>query len=53
MLSSRKEKEMKKTYAGKIKNVSSQRVDSLFEQGKGKPSKKTKGGDLRTGKGGK
>lgn len=44
---------MKKTYAGKIKNGSSQKVEALFEPGKGKPSKKVKGGDLRTGKEGK
>jgi len=40
-----------KSYAGKISNSGSQKVDAIFPQGKKKKEKK-KGGDLRV-KGGK
>lgn len=43
---------MKQSYAGKISNKSSQEVDALFPQKKGKSPTVKKGGDLRV-KGGK
>lgn len=43
---------MKKSYAGKISNKGSQKVDALFPQTKGKSGVKKTGDDLRS-KGGK
>lgn len=45
----------KKTYAGKIGNAGSQKVDALFTTPKGKAAVVKRGADLRTGesKGGK
>jgi hypothetical protein len=43
---------MKKSYAGKVTNQGSQKVDALFPQKKGKGGVKKTGDDLRT-KGGK
>lgn len=47
------EKKGKPTYAGKIKNTGSQKVNALFPAGNSKGTVAKKGEDLRTGKAGK
>ena len=42
---------MKESYAGKIKNSGTQKVDALFNTQKPKPGTVKKGDDLRTGGG--
>lgn len=41
----------KKTYAGRIQNTGSQKVDALFQQPKAKGSTVERGSDLRNGGG--